>query len=332
MAQKYYSMEEAAERLGLSPDEVRAMMDRRELHGYRDGATWKFKIEDIDRKAQEVAAAGASPGEEGADQKLAQFEEMDLVLDDKLSLEEPEVASSEVAGGDQPAGGSSDSAVDLSGAPLEDDDLVLGGSGTGSDVTLGGDSGISLVDPADSGLSLEEEPVERAGDEEPLELGEDDMLALAEDEGAAAVEEADFLLTPADAAADTDDSESGSQVIALDEEEAESPTIAAAGAGMAAMLDEDLGTQPVAGLEGLAPLEAPIETGLAPAGVPGAGEAVLPEAPYTAWNILALALCLVFLVLGGMFAYDLTRHVWSWDSPYTFNSTLMDWVLGLIEG
>ena len=54
---------------------------------------------------------------------------------------------------------------------------MLGGSGTGSDVTIGGDSGISLVDPADSGLSLEEPIGLVAGGEESLELGEDDMLA-----------------------------------------------------------------------------------------------------------------------------------------------------------
>ncbi len=40
---------------------------------------------------------------------------------------------------------------------MGDDELVLGGSGTGSDITLGAaDSGISLANPADSGLSLEE--------------------------------------------------------------------------------------------------------------------------------------------------------------------------------
>lgn len=331
MAQKYYSVEQAAERLGVSLEEIRAMMDRRELFGYRDGATWKFKVEDIDRKAQELGATGGPAGDEGADEKLAQFEEMDLGLDEKLSLEEPGAGDSAITSGEQAGTGSSDSAVDLSGQTLEDDDLVLGGSGTGSDVTLGGDSGISLVDPADSGLSLEEEPVELAGDEESLELGEDDMLTLAEEEGAAAVGEDDFLLTPTDAAGETDESESGSQVIALDEEEGESPAIAPAVGGVTALLDEDLGAQPAAGLEGLVPLDAAIETGLAPAGV-GAEEAVLPEAPYTAWNILALAFCVVLLVLGGMFAYDLARHVWSWDSPYTLNSSLMDWILGVIEG
>jgi len=133
-----------------------------------------------------------------------------------------------------------------------------------------------------------------------------------------------------DEGADVDESESGSQVIALDEEEAEQSPIMAA--GTAAMLDEDLGAQPAEGLEGLAPLDAGVEAGAVPATDLGAEEALLPEAPYTGWNILALALCVVLLTLGGMFAYDLTRHVWSWDSPYTFNSSMMDWILGLFEG
>ena len=63
---------------------------------------------------------------------------------------------------------------------LEDDDLVLGGSGAGSDISIGGDSGISLVDPADSGLNLEA-PLNLSKDEESLELGEDDLLGMASD-------------------------------------------------------------------------------------------------------------------------------------------------------
>ena len=31
------------------PEEVKKMLERHELHGYRDGADWKFKVEDIDR-------------------------------------------------------------------------------------------------------------------------------------------------------------------------------------------------------------------------------------------------------------------------------------------
>ena len=42
------------------------MLERRELHGYRDGADWKFKIEDVDRVAKQRAAdAGVPSGDEG---------------------------------------------------------------------------------------------------------------------------------------------------------------------------------------------------------------------------------------------------------------------------
>ena len=79
------------------------------------------------------------------------------------------------------SGGSS--VIDLSKSP-SDDELVLGGSsGGGSDVTLGGDSGISLVDPSDSGLSLETPLNLGPVTEESLELGEDDMLTTTETVG-----------------------------------------------------------------------------------------------------------------------------------------------------
>jgi len=49
MAKKYYDSGETAELLGVSQDEVKQMVQRQELHGYRDGADWKFKVEDIER-------------------------------------------------------------------------------------------------------------------------------------------------------------------------------------------------------------------------------------------------------------------------------------------
>ena len=70
------------------------------------------------------------------------------------------------------AGGSD---VDLTGD--EDGDLVLGGSSHGGDLSRAGDSGISLLDPRDSGLSLESSPLQLGGSAvESLELGEDDLL------------------------------------------------------------------------------------------------------------------------------------------------------------
>ena len=224
--------------------------------------------------------------------------------------------------------GSGGSAVDLSGKELDDDDLVLGGSGTGSDVTIGGDSGISLVDPADSGLSLEQ-PLDLGGaGEESLELGEDDMLAAGEAADAARRTQLktddDFLLTPLEEATDAEESESGSQVIALDTEGDEAATMigGAAGASMAAMLDEDLSAQPALDMGMGAPLAGGPVLGAQPGGLAEGvplmqPAAALPEAPYTGWQIAGLAVCAVLLMLCGMMMYDLLRNMWSWEGPYT---------------
>ena len=53
MAQNYYSVEKAAELLGVTAEEIRAMRERRELYGYRDGSNWKFKAEDVERLARQ---------------------------------------------------------------------------------------------------------------------------------------------------------------------------------------------------------------------------------------------------------------------------------------
>lgn len=428
MAKRFYNTEEAAELLGVTPADVNQMRERRELNGYRDGADWKFKVEDIESKAaqqgsgsagQESAGGGspdASPpaedagGEAGqgegdvllsevelgqsdagasgtvigspdsqgsgldSDIKLAgsdlnlagsdlgsgegsskgsEAEELDLTLEEDLTLEDSQARS--VPAGSDSSLGDGDSSVDLSakGEGLEDDDLVLGGSGSGSDITIGGDSGISLVDPKDSGLSLEE-PLELVGvGDESLELGEDDMISFSEDADTESPTElksdGDFLLTPMDDGAGDEDSESGSQVIALDSEQGsdEAATMLGAGSspGMPAMLDEDLSGGAPADM-GMAAASAPMGAGPAtqpgPMGAPqpaGAAAtqpmytgAVLPEAPYSVWNVLSLALCALVLVLTGMMMYDLLRHMWSWGAPYSVNSSLMDGILSMFEG
>jgi len=397
MAQKFYNTEKAAEVLGLTPAEVLHLREQNRLHGYRDGADWKFKTEEIEQLLQE-RKSGKSPDQReekdvllselelgesdpsasgtvighgpeaaggadsdiklggsdidlgGSDLKLAGSDMAKVEMDAKVAgfdeakgagaAEENgtlDVDDSQINLGDDKAA-KGDSAVDLAGEGLDDDDLVLGGSGSGSDITLGGDSGISLVDPADSGLSLEE-PVELAGDQESLELGEDDMITLdetADTESPTQLKTDDeFLLQPLEEAGDEEDSESGSQVIALDTETpgAEAPTMAAAGAGpsMAAMLEEDLGA---AGL-GAAPMGgAPGSTlgmgpqpGLAPAGQMAPAVA-LPEAPWGALWVTLLVVCAVCLLLGGMMCYDLVRNMWSWGGPTDINSSIMDTLLG----
>jgi len=74
MAQNYYSVEKAAEVLGVSPDEVKQMRERQELYGYRDGASWKFKAEDVERVAQERREGGHGGEEESDDVLLSERE------------------------------------------------------------------------------------------------------------------------------------------------------------------------------------------------------------------------------------------------------------------
>ncbi len=62
MARKLVPLTEAAEQLGLSPDELNEMRQNGDIYGYRDGASWKFKPEDIEKLAEERAARASGAG------------------------------------------------------------------------------------------------------------------------------------------------------------------------------------------------------------------------------------------------------------------------------
>jgi hypothetical protein len=221
------------------------------------------------------------------------------------------------------------------------------GLGTGSDITISpGDSGINLIDPSDSGLSLEE-PLElsSADDESSFDLSSSDsgdsssgtLGDSSEFDSDAVMElqgEDDFLLTPLEEAGDDESQDSGSQVIALDSDtdfDDAAPTMAGSGpGGGAALLEADDDITDLGGGFGQ-----PIDTGTATALAPSLGMApgtmMVPahEAPYTVLNILALSGCVLFLALTGMMTFDLMRNMWSWEQPFTSNSMIMDWVLGI---
>jgi hypothetical protein len=60
MAGKFVDLKEAAKILGVTPEELVDMRSQGEIFGYRDGASWKFKIEEVERVASERSAAGKS--------------------------------------------------------------------------------------------------------------------------------------------------------------------------------------------------------------------------------------------------------------------------------
>ena len=242
----------------------------------------------------------------------------------ELSMDELSDGGSELKLSDSKSAGNSGfgSAIDLE---LDDDDLVLG-SGSGSDVTsAAADSGINLSNPSDSGLSLEE-PAELAGGSggEMLELGEGDMLEVA---GIDEIDDDlqsddDFLLTPTDDSLD-EESDSGSQVIALDSEEFDDSA--------AQMLEEegpgfeeetveftDADSEDSAGFVSPAPAAAATSDS--------------EEAPYSIWNVLSLFFIVAILGFTGILMMDLMNNIWSWQGNYDFNSTIMDGILAMLPG
>ena len=54
MAGKFLSLEETASLLGVAVDEVQRLVDRKKLFPMRDGATIKFKADDVERLAQDI--------------------------------------------------------------------------------------------------------------------------------------------------------------------------------------------------------------------------------------------------------------------------------------
>lgn len=60
MVQGYYGLDEASERLGLSPDKLSQMAQRREIRAFADRGTWKFRTQDVDEMARRLGK-GSSP-------------------------------------------------------------------------------------------------------------------------------------------------------------------------------------------------------------------------------------------------------------------------------
>ena len=401
MARKFIELQKVATLLGVSPDDLGDMRSRGEIYGYRDGSTWKFKIEEVQRVASdrgitlseaalagEVPLAGDSVSSSAVDEELDVLSQVDsdyidpgesvLITEGEFgALSEIKSPNTVIGGKDSPKGddavtadrdlkrtgdsadsgsshveGMSDelnleltSSGDLGsgeslslgeadlqladsssavsgGAPsesasidldFEDDDLVLGSSG--SDVTLmPGDSGISLNSPSDAGLSLTDQPFDLGGSaaESSLELPEE--IVPMEDAVVAGAED-DFLLTPIEESPG-EESDSGSQVIALDTDDS---------------YDEDAAT--ILGSESVDILPNEVKDG--PGFVVGpkiAAPAISAEPPYTLLNVSALAVTVFVLSLTGFCIYDVVRHMWSWDEPYAINSSLMDWILGMLGG
>src|SRR5687767_2084851 len=90
MAAKLIEIKEAAEILGVTPEELGEMRQRGEIHGYRDGGSWKFKTDEVERVKGERGGTMSDPfgGDDLTFKDTDSLTQHDLTLSD-LSQEPP---------------------------------------------------------------------------------------------------------------------------------------------------------------------------------------------------------------------------------------------------
>ncbi|MFM8476529.1 MAG: excisionase family DNA-binding protein [Planctomycetaceae bacterium] len=129
MAKKYLSIDEAASILGLTAAQVRRAIDRRELHAYKDGASFKLSEQQVEeyRRSQQADSSPEFPLLSGdQDDDAGQIDLSASDSDVRLIADEPAPKRGKL------------------------DDLV----NSGSDVRLAGDSGPRLGVGRDDMISL----------------------------------------------------------------------------------------------------------------------------------------------------------------------------------
>ena len=167
---KFVELNESAVMLGLTNDQLIEMRSNGEIHGYRDGASWKFKLEEIERVKAEMAS-----GKSGSDAALSPFDDfgssLDLADDDSESI----LVSEEELGH---SGESTSSTIIGKGADKPDSDLLLTADAGESDLKLASDLNL------DSALTLDE-PKPGKGGSSSLKLtpGVSSDLTLVPDPG-----------------------------------------------------------------------------------------------------------------------------------------------------
>lgn len=239
----------------------------------------------------------------------------------------------------------------------EDDDLVIADDDAElmldsvSDISVAGDSGINLMSPSDSGLSLESEPLDLAGSSlSALDLGAEltDGSGISGSSGknAGSGSDEEFQLSPSGVGLDAD-LESSSQVIEVEDSEIVGEAVdfeddfgadggfADAGFADAEALGADafedapaeavaLDADPMAGDVGSA--EEVSDSPAVGAAVGAAGY----EVPFSLMQCLSLMFIILTLSLGGMLMTDLVRNMWTYNDISAPVSALTDSLIGIM--
>ncbi len=226
----------------------------------------------------------------------------------------------------------------------DDDDLVI--SNSGGDISIAGDSGINLMSPSDSGLSLESEPLDLAGSGlSALDLGAElnDLgsgigsgssgrgSGVGDNSGSAVdFEDEEFQLSASGIGLEAD-IDSGSQVIEVEDSDAIGEAVEFGEVEMADGGDpfggDVFGGGANAGVEEVGFVDEADdgvmidEDSAAPVGRAAAG-AMAFEIPFTVMQVAGLMLIICMLSLGGMLMTDLIRNMWTYQETSTPVSSL----------
>lgn len=230
----------------------------------------------------------------------------------------------------------------------DDDDLVI--SNSGGDISIAGDSGINLMSPSDSGLSLESEPLDLAGSGlSALDLGAElnDLgsgigsgssgrgSGIGDQSGSAVdFEDEEFQLSASGIALESD-IDSGSQVIEIEDSDAIGEAVEFGevevveggdpfgGDVFGGAVEADAGVEEVGFVEdGDDAISIDEESGAATSRA--AAGAVAYEIPFTTLQVAGLLVIICTLSLGGMLMTDLIRNMWTYQETSTPVSSLTD--------
>lgn len=377
MSGNFVLLEEAAKLLGIAPDALVEMRSRGEIRGFREGSSWKFKMEDIQQAIRNRQDAGdsdigsdvsliADPGS-GSDVKLVagrsgtnlgdsqigsdisldssikiDLDGSDLPLDAaggsglELSLSEGSdvleasgLKLTPASGTDKIITGDSDPDIGSDLELADDDDLVLGG---GSDLALAKDSGLNLMSPSDSGISLEDAPLDLAANSgiSALDLAADSKVSKgASASGSGSLvnfqQDEEFQLSPSSGDMELEE-DSGSQVIELEDSSDFGDAAVAlpsdGGMGMGSSSGEAVDI-----FGGAAPMSAGGGVGGGMSAGPAALAVAAPDIPLGTVEVVLLMLTLTLMCLCGIMVSDIIVNMWAWNSQSDMTSGFTSAVL-----
>lgn len=124
MAGKFVPIEEAARILGVSIDDVHVLVDRKKLFPMRDGAAFKFKVDELERVAPTLGDDSSKSGSLSLDLDLPTPGADDLALGDAIDIGDLGGSGAASAGSQTIVrGGGAGGSGGLSGLALGDDDV-----------------------------------------------------------------------------------------------------------------------------------------------------------------------------------------------------------------